>query len=200
IEGDDLTVVAIFHDLNIASLYCNQVMLLNDGKVAICDKPEVVLQPERINTIYHTKVENFAHTQLAKPQVMLIPESHKKIQKNIELYHSLLEITVAHIILNAPVPLRTMSSDVLNSGLGWYNYFINRHVDVKYKVRDYKHDMRAYLQKYNMQESETVAMMTAVNLKNVGIVEIKEKDYSLMIVATAGVRNAIDATDRKSVV
>src|SRR5690625_7028218 len=54
--------------------------------------------------------------------------------------------------------------------------------------------MRAYLQKYNMQESETVVMMTAVNLKNVGIVEIKEKDYSLMIVATAGVRNAIDAT------
>src|SRR5699024_7543231 len=83
------------------------------------------------------------------------------------------------------VPLRTMSSGVLNSGLGWYKYFINRHVDVKYNVRDYKQDMRAYLQKYNMQESETVAMMTAVNLKNVGIVEIKEKDYSLMIVTTA---------------
>src|SRR5690625_5364141 len=94
-------------------------------------------------------------------------------------------------MLKSPVPLRTMSSGVLNSGLGWYKYFINRHVDVKYNVRDYKQDMRAYLQKYNMQESETVAMMTAVNLKNVGIVEIKEKDYSLMIVATAGVRNAI---------
>lgn len=194
IEADDLTVVAIFHDLNIASLYCNQVMLLNDGKVAICDTPEVVLQPERINTIYHTKVENFAHTQLAKPQVMLIPESNKRIQKNIEINQSFLEVTDAHIILNSPVPLRTMSSGVLNSGLGWYKYFINRHVDVKYNVRDYKQDMRAYLQKHNMQESETVAMMTAVNLKNVGIVEIKEKDYSLMIVATAGVRNAIDAT------
>src|SRR5699024_11720874 len=98
------------------------------------------------------------------------------------------------IILHAPVPLRTMSSGVLNAGLGLYKYFINRHVDVKYNVRDYKQDMCAYLQKYNMQESETVAMLTAVNLKNVGIVEIKEKDYSLMIVATAGVRNAIDAT------
>src|SRR5699024_11521569 len=83
IEADDLTVVAIFHDLNIASLYCNQVMLLNDEKVAICDKYEVVLQHERINTIYHKKVETFAHTQLAKQQEMLIPESNKKIEKNI---------------------------------------------------------------------------------------------------------------------
>src|SRR5699024_10886723 len=31
IEREQLTVVAIFHDLNIASLYCDQIMLLNDG-------------------------------------------------------------------------------------------------------------------------------------------------------------------------
>src|SRR5690625_7209708 len=122
-------------------------MLLNDGKVAICDKPEVVLQPERINTIYHTKVENFAHTQLAKPQVMLIPESNKKIQKNKEINQSFLEVTDDQIILNSPVPLGTMSSGVLNSGLGWYKYFMIRHVDVKYSFRDYKHAKSDYLQK-----------------------------------------------------
>src|SRR5699024_9589677 len=106
-------------------------------------------------------------------QVMLIPESNKKIQKNIEINQSFLEVTDAHIILNSPVPLRTMSSGVLNSGLGWYKYFINSHVDVKYNVRDYKQDMSAYLQKYNMQESETFTMITADNLKYVWIDEIK---------------------------
>ncbi len=194
IESDDLTVVAIFHDLNIASLYCNQIMLLNQGEVVICDTPETVLQPERINDIYHTKVEKFAHTQLAKPQVMLIPNTNKRKQASIKIDQSFLELTQKHIILNAPVPLRTMSSGVLNSGLGWYNNFINRHVDIDYNVRDYKQEMRMYLEKYGLKESETVAMMTAVYLDNVGIVEVDVAEFSLLVVVTAGVRNAVDAS------
>ncbi len=198
IERDNLTVIAIFHDLNIASLYCDRIMLLNHGKVVVCDTPETVLQPQRINQIYHTEVEKFAHTKIAKPQVMLIPNGTVKETDHIQVNQSFLTIKKEHIVLNAPVPLRTMSSGVLNSGLGWYENFINRHVDVKYNVRDYKQDMRMYLKKYNLKESETVAMMTAANLENVGIVEVELAEFTLLVVVTVGVRNAVDASLGKS--
>jgi len=194
IESADLTVIAIFHDLNIASLYCDQIMLLNQGEVVVCDTPETVLQPEQINHTYHTKVEKFAHTQLAKPQVMLIPSLSEKKQERLKIDQSHLKLTQEYIILNAPVPLRTMSSGVLNSGLGWYKNFINRHVDVNYNVRDYKQDMRIFIEGCGLKESETVAMMTAVNLDRVGIVEVNVTEYSLLVVVTAGVGNAVDAS------
>lgn len=194
IESAGLTVIAIFHDLNIASLYCDQIMLLNQGEVVICDTPETVLQPKRINDIYHTEVEKFAHTQLAKPQVMLIPNGTLEKQASLKIDQSFLLLTKEHIILNAPVPLRTMSSGVLNSGLGWYKNFINRHVNIDYNVRDYKQDMRVYLERYDLKESETVAMMTAVYLDSVGIVEIEVAEFSLLVVVSAGVRNAVNAS------
>lgn len=194
IENDGLTVIAIFHDLNIASLYCDQVMLLDQGVATISDTPEIVLQPKRINHTYQTKVEKFAHTKMAKPQVMLIPNGNQKEEELIKINQSYMTLKNEHIKLNSPIPLRTMSSGVINSGLGWYKCFINRHVDINYNVRDYKQDMRLYLDKYDLKETETVAMMTAANLNNVGIIEIEVYDFSLLVVVTAGVRNAVDAS------
>lgn len=194
IESEELTVVAIFHDLNIASLYCDQIMLLNDGEVVLNDAPETVLRPKQINQTYHTEVERFAHTTLAKPQIMLKPSKDKQRKQKIQINQTLLKIKEEHIILKSPIPLRTMSSGVLNSGLGWYKHFINRHVDNKYNIKDYKQDMCHYLKQFSLKESETVAMMTAAQLENVGISEIETGDFSLLVVVTAGVNNAIDAS------
>ncbi len=194
IESEELTVVAIFHDLNIASLYCDQIMLLNDGEIVLNDAPETVLRPKQINQTYHTEVERFAHTTLAKPQIMLKPSKDKQRKQKIQINQTLLKIKEEHIILKSPIPLRTMSSGVLNSGLGWYKHFINRHVDNKYNIKDYKQDMCHYLKQSSLKESETVAMMTAAQLENVGISEIETGDFSLLVVVTAGVNNAIDAS------
>jgi len=194
IEREQLTVVAIFHDLNIASLYCDQIMLLNDGEIVLNDTPDTVLRPKQINQTYHTEVEKFAHPTIAKPQIMLKPDKVKPRKKKIQINKIFLKITKENIILKSPIPLRTMSSGVLNSGLGWYKHFINRHVDSKYNVRNYKQDMYQYLKRSSLKESETVAMMTAAQLENVGISEIETIDFSLLVVVTAGVNNATDAS------
>src|SRR5699024_10335684 len=73
-----------------------------------------------------------------------------------------------------------------------YKNFINRHVDDNYNVRDYKQDMRIIIEGCGLKESETVAMMTAVNLDRGGIVEVNVTDYSLLIVVTEGVGNVVD--------
>lgn len=33
VTNHDLTVVSVFHDINLASLYCDEILLMEDGKV-----------------------------------------------------------------------------------------------------------------------------------------------------------------------
>jgi iron complex transport system ATP-binding protein len=52
----ELTVIAVFHDLNLAARYCDRLILMDAGRVATCGKPEEVLTPERIESVYGIKV------------------------------------------------------------------------------------------------------------------------------------------------
>lgn len=194
VDEKNLTVVSIFHDLNIASLYCDRLMLLNNGEVELLGKPEHVIQPSIINKVYQTEVEKYAHTKQAKPQIMLIPKTLDEKNTFPKISKEYLKCHEKHIELHSPIYLRTMSSGVLNSGVGWYKSFINRRVGGDYNVEDYKTEMREYLTKYQFNEANTVAMMTAAYMENMGVEEIELGGFSLLVVVTAGINNAIDAS------
>ena len=53
----ELTVISIFHDLNLAGLYCDRLLLLEKGQIQVVDVPNEVLQQERIQDVYHTTIE-----------------------------------------------------------------------------------------------------------------------------------------------
>ena len=52
------------HDLNLASLYCSRILLLDRGRVRACDVPERVITRELISSVYG--VEPLAHPPSAK--------------------------------------------------------------------------------------------------------------------------------------
>jgi iron complex transport system ATP-binding protein len=52
VTSSDLTLVASFHDLNLAASYCNRLLLLKNGEVMACGTPEQVLQPQLIQTVF----------------------------------------------------------------------------------------------------------------------------------------------------
>src|SRR5699024_5702794 len=68
-----LTVVSIFHDLNLAGLYCDRLLLLNDGKLTVCGTPDDVLKKSRIEEVYHATIEKHPHPEVPKPQMMIVP-------------------------------------------------------------------------------------------------------------------------------
>ncbi len=47
-----VTVLAAFHDLNIAAMYCDRIYAIQAGQVAACGTPEEVLTPELIRRLY----------------------------------------------------------------------------------------------------------------------------------------------------
>ena len=66
-----LTVVLVSHDLNLASQYCDHVLLLNDGRLAAMGSPQKVLNPEIIESVYGCSVLVDKHPQSGMPRVSL---------------------------------------------------------------------------------------------------------------------------------
>ena len=68
-----LTVLATMHDLNLAALYFDRLILLNEGQVVVQGAPSEVLQEERIRQVFGATVHIQEHPTRPTPQVILLP-------------------------------------------------------------------------------------------------------------------------------
>ncbi len=66
-----LTVILVSHDLNLASQYCDQVMLLDKGEIAAMGTPVDVIYPEILERVYGCSVLVDQHPQSGLPRVSL---------------------------------------------------------------------------------------------------------------------------------
>ena len=71
---DGLTAVAVLHDLNLASQYCDELLVLKDGRIAACGPPEEVLTESTIRDVYGTDPVVLAHPVGGRPQILLKPQ------------------------------------------------------------------------------------------------------------------------------
>jgi iron complex transport system ATP-binding protein len=68
-----LTVVAVFHDLNLAALFSNRILLLAKGAAAALGTPRDVLTQNHLSTVFRTKVTVDQHPFASVPRVTIIP-------------------------------------------------------------------------------------------------------------------------------
>ena len=66
-----LTVVVVSHDLNLAAEYCQKLILLHDGKVAVQGPAEQVIRKEILEEVYGTEVTIQTNRATGRPHVML---------------------------------------------------------------------------------------------------------------------------------
>jgi iron complex transport system ATP-binding protein len=71
-----LTVLATMHDLNLASLFFDRLILLNEGRIVTDGTPQAVLSKERVENVFHTGVVVQPHPTLAHvPHIVLLPSN-----------------------------------------------------------------------------------------------------------------------------
>ncbi len=68
-----LTVIAIFHDLNLAAQYSERLILLHSGKIYAAGAPEDVLTAENIKEVYGAEVLVVRHPLTGTPQIIPLP-------------------------------------------------------------------------------------------------------------------------------
>lgn len=66
-----LTVVLVSHDLNIASQYCDRVLMLKAGRLSHIGSPAETIKPDVLQAVYECEVVVDAHPQTGKPRVTM---------------------------------------------------------------------------------------------------------------------------------
>ncbi|MBQ4812318.1 heme ABC transporter ATP-binding protein [Pseudoalteromonas luteoviolacea] len=67
------TVIAVLHDLNLASLYADRVLLLHHGNIYHDGKPKDVLQPDVLQPIYRAGMQINLHPSFQIPMIFSEP-------------------------------------------------------------------------------------------------------------------------------
>jgi len=77
----NLTTVLVLHDLNLAARYCDQLLLLNQGKVVAQGAPTEVLSAENLEPVYGIRTtrldrpSGFPHLIFAEPEEAHLPST-----------------------------------------------------------------------------------------------------------------------------
>lgn len=69
-----LTIVSSLHDLNLASLYFNRLVLLSSGRIVADGPPDKVMRPDLLREVYGVSVLVKPHPERGIPWVTLRPE------------------------------------------------------------------------------------------------------------------------------
>jgi len=80
-EELNLTVLMIIHDLNLASEYCDYLVMMNKGGIYTKGKPEDVLNYQNIEQVYKTVVYTRENPMSKKPAIFLVS---RKVQDRVK--------------------------------------------------------------------------------------------------------------------
>ena len=75
-----MTVVAVFHDLNLAAEYCDRLVLLDRGRVVAAGTPVDVLTTEMILNVYGAEVVVGRNPVSDGPHIILAANWHPRIE------------------------------------------------------------------------------------------------------------------------
>lgn len=70
-QQTDMTVISVFHNLNLASEYCHRLMVLDNGQVESQGTPADVLTSDMVNKVYGAKVLIEKNPVSQKPHIIL---------------------------------------------------------------------------------------------------------------------------------
>lgn len=66
------TGVVVLHDLNLASEFCDRLLMLKDGRIFASGPPEEVITPENVRNVYETHVLVRKHPTSGRPYVLSV--------------------------------------------------------------------------------------------------------------------------------
>lgn len=188
-----LTVVSVFHDINLASLYCDHLLLMEKGKVKAYGEPHEVIIDQQIMDVYEARISTQAHPEQPKPQMTILPDLQELgKEKNVSLAN--IHWGEDFIAFATDFPLKVLSSAVHNAGLGWYRTFLNRTVPQEYDIENVKSEFLQYIIHNGFSPTNTVGMMTAVDTKKAIMKEYPASFGNVIVIVTAGIGGAVDVS------
>ena len=71
LKNEKITIIAAFHEVNLASLMCDKLVGIKDGRIIFQGAPQETLNEENIFTLYGIRPVLVVHPRFGKPQVLI---------------------------------------------------------------------------------------------------------------------------------
>ncbi|MBN8290854.1 ABC transporter ATP-binding protein [Rhodobacter sp. NTK016B] len=70
----DLTSIIALHDLNLAAMFCDRIVVLESGAVRACGTPAAVLTPETLHDVFRVSAHVSGSPESGRPHIRFSPE------------------------------------------------------------------------------------------------------------------------------
>ena len=84
--SEEIAVIGVFHDLNLAAYFCDEIIVIKDGKIAAAGTPVEVITPAMLHSIFDLNAAVSIHPVTGKPLVVPLPGSQKMPENNLRVH------------------------------------------------------------------------------------------------------------------
>jgi iron complex transport system ATP-binding protein len=184
-----LTIFAILHDLNVASLYADRIALLHNGKFLEVGDVDSLRKVEQLKKVYEVKVNSQSHPIVPKPQLLMTPNYAASREPYMfeDSYHIGQIEDCIHVQFDQP--LRTLSNGVVGEGIQWLKHFCAFHIEKDRDGFQYGRDLQEWMEKYSIPFKQAAGMITSAKIEDTVIVTEKYENIQMLAIVTAGIWN-----------
>ncbi|WP_018922186.1 adenosylcobinamide amidohydrolase [Salsuginibacillus kocurii] len=191
-ETKQLTVLAIIHDLNLASMYCDELLLLSKGKIAAKGRPAHVLKEAKLQAVYGADIQQKYHPTVPSPLLTLSPSAEETNSDSLLSRLTIRQDSDA-LRIDAPSYFKTFSSALIGAGFGWANCFYNFQIAKEYDRSEAEEHVYKQTADDGIDSSDLVGMITAT-LENRSMKRLQVENVDVFILTTADPSSAVDAS------
>lgn len=83
VKSLDVTVIAAVHDLNIASMYCDRLLAVQEGRVVGIGRPEELLTEDFIKKLYQVESKVYTESETGRMNIVYLPKHWKNTHSSI---------------------------------------------------------------------------------------------------------------------
>ena len=76
IKSLDATVLGVFHEMNLAAYYCDELLVLDKGRIITCGDPDSVLTTELLSEVFGVSSE-IIHLKNGRPHIIIHGQSQR---------------------------------------------------------------------------------------------------------------------------
>ena len=84
--SEEIAVVGVFHDLNLAAHFCDEIIVLKNGKIEAAGTPAEVITPATLQTVFDLEATVSIHPATGKPLVILLPLSREVVKNDCRVH------------------------------------------------------------------------------------------------------------------
>ena len=185
-----LTIFAILHDLNVASLYADRIALLHEGRFLEVGDTDTLRKVDQLKKVYEVKVNAQSHPNVPKPQLLMTPEysTSREIYRFEDSY--VLEQTEKSIHVQFDHPLRAISNGVIGEAIQWSKHFCHYYSENDSHNIHSEKDLQKVMQNDSIPYEQGVGMITSAKLEETVIVMEEIDNIQMMAIVTVGIGNA----------